>query len=235
VAEKPVAEDSLRNRPDRISYSANAISEQARLLFRAPCRMCLHLYSGLDSRLSQMLQASPGSVIIGHVVRGGPADQAGLRAGDVVESINGRNASERNLFESLPIGGLVEVKVRRFGLPLTLSVKLDAMDPAAEEMLRNLKPETAYSVGGLNVSKIGLKERISYYIPSEIEGLLVTESCQKCGGRSRELESGDVVVSLNGNLITSPEQLNQLWVGMAALEVWKKSSRTFELIELSPG
>jgi len=235
LVEKPQAEDPVRSRPDKVSYSVNAITEQARLLFRSPCRMCVHFNSGTSSRLNAILQASSGSVIVSHVVRGGPADQAGLRAGDVVDSINGRNPSERALFETLPIGQQVEVQVRRFGLPMKFAVKLDAVDPSVEAMLRSSEAEPVSKVGGLEVSKIGIKERISYYIPSEIEGLLVTGSCRKCGGQGYRLEAGDVVVSLNGEVITSTEQLNQLWIGMASVEVWKKSSRTFELMEISPG
>ena len=233
--EKPQAEDPVRARPDKVSFSANAITEQARLLFRSPCRMCVHFNSYSPPQLNAILQASSGSVVIAHVVRGGPADQAGLRAGDVVDSINGRSPTERALFESLPIGQQVEVQVRRFGLPLKLIVKLDAVDPSVEAMIRSTDSEPVRKVGGLEVSKIGIKERISYYIPSEIEGLLVTGSCRRCGGQGYRLEAGDVVVSLNGEMITSAEQLNQLWNGMAAVEVWKKNSRTFELMEMSPG
>jgi flagellar motor protein MotB len=233
--ERPQPEDPVRSRPDKVSFSVNAITEQARLLFRSPCRMCVHFNTSYDTRLNGILQASSGSIVIAHVVRGGPADQAGLRAGDVVDSINGRSPTERALFESLPIGQQIEVQVRRFGLPIKVSLKLDSVDPSVEAMIKSADSEPVKKVGGLEVSKIGLKERISYYIPSEIEGLLITGPCRRCGGQGFRLEAGDVVVSLNGEMVTSAEQLNQLWIGMAAVEVWKKSSRTFELMEMSPG
>ncbi|NDG86211.1 MAG: PDZ domain-containing protein [Proteobacteria bacterium] len=228
------AEIQVQGKSEKVSIGTNAIAEQARLLFRAPCRMCVHFNSNIDSGLGSVLQASPGSVVVGHVMKGGPADRAGLHAGDVIETIAGRNPYERLLFESFAIGQTVDLKIRRFGAPMTLSVKLDAMDPAAEALLQNVQVEVPSKVGGLEVSKIGLKERITHYIPSEIEGLLVTVSCRRCGGRAYHLDAGDVVVSVNGVVVSSPDELNQLWNGMAAVEVWKKNTRSFELIEMSP-
>jgi hypothetical protein len=208
--EKLEAEAAMQTRAGKASFSANAIAEQARLLFRAPCRMCVHLNSNVDPALGSVLQASPGAVVVGHVMKGGPADRAGLRAGDVIESIEGRSPYERLLFESFGVGQTVEVRVRRFGAPKVMNIKLDAMDPAAEALLRDVRVEVASKVGGIEVSKIGLKERITYYIPSEIDGLLVTASCSGCGGRARHLDSGDVLVSVNGVVVSSPDELNQL-------------------------
>jgi hypothetical protein len=235
LIEKQKSETSVDTKLDRTGLSNQAIAEQARLLFRVPCRFCVHFNSSPSSRLTQILRAPANAVVIDHVTRGGPADLAGLRAGDVLESINGRSPSERYVFESLPIGDLAEVKVRRFGELLTMQVKLDALEPAAEAMLLEAKPEPMIEVAGLQVSPIGIRERITRYIPSEIEGLLVTRSCRRCGGRGYSLEPGDVIVSVNGETIRSPEDLDQRLVGMAAVEVWKRGSRSFELIEMSPG
>ncbi|HXW85313.1 MAG TPA: S1C family serine protease [Candidatus Binataceae bacterium] len=56
-------------------------------------------------------------VIIANVMPGGPGDKAGLRQGDLVLAIDGKDVSERRLlYEALrdhPVGGNVQVKVLR--------------------------------------------------------------------------------------------------------------------------
>ncbi len=220
---------------DNPSFSKASIKEEARLLFKMPCRFCANFSNYIDSGVAGHLQASQTDVVITHVTRGGPADLAGLHAGDIIENINGHIPTERGLFESFAVGQEVPVNLRRFGQRMTLTVRLDSISPEALQQLKLSPTEESLGVGEVSVSRIGPKERIMHYIPSEIEGALVTRSCETCGYLRDRLQVGDVIVSINGEWVRSPEQLSQIWVGPAVVEVWRKGSRSYDLVRLAPG
>jgi len=224
-----------KSTPEPKAWSKQKIAEQSRLLFKMPCRFCANFSNSIDSGVAGKLQAFPTEVVISHVTRGGPADLAGIHSGDIIESINGRHPTERNLFESFPIGEEVAVALRRFGQKMTLTVSLDAINPEALSALKAVPAEDTLAVGDFGVSGIGPRERITYYIPSEIEGALVTKTCQRCGSFTDRLNVGDVIVAINGEWIRSPEELSQIWIGNAVVEVWRKGSRSYDLVVLSPG
>ncbi len=227
--------ESKLKRFETASLQKLQAKEEARLLFKMPCRFCANFSNYIDSGVAGQLQASQTDVVITHVTRGGPADLAGLHAGDIIETVDGRAPTERGLFESFPVGHEVPVKLRRFGERLTLIVRLDSISPDALKELKTVSAESSVVVGEVAVSRIGPRERIMHYIPSEIEGALVTRSCEGCGYLRDRLQVGDVVVSINGEWVHSPEQLAEIWKGPAVVEVWRKSSRSYDLVRLSPG
>jgi flagellar motor protein MotB len=216
---------------DRISK--NAMMEEARLLFRTPCRMCIHF--GSTSRDVGEMISSDNGVVATHVTRGGPAELAGIRSGDVIEKIDGRRPREGFQFENLPLGKEVEVELKRFGKPLTLKVSLDALGPEAKKKIEGEAALPVEGVGKFSVSGIGLRERITHYIPSEVEGVLIVTPCRSCGFSAWMLSEGDVILSINGEPVTSPTQLQQIWLGKAVVEVWRHRNRDFELLALTPG
>jgi hypothetical protein len=62
------------------------------------------------------------------LIANSPAEKAGLAVGDVVTHVNGRPASERNLFELKKLmqqdGAVLEITATRNGKPLELKLKL---------------------------------------------------------------------------------------------------------------
>lgn len=87
----------------------------------------------------------PQGVYIESIVKGGPASRAGLRAGDVILSANGRDITEQNeliaIINECSIGDTIELRIHRKGEELTCKIELSnkaAMDfedvePATEE------------------------------------------------------------------------------------------------------
>lgn len=77
---------------------------------------------------------SSGQVVINKVVTDGPADQAGIKAGDIITKIDDETISQRNPFLNILIfdhkpGDTVEITVLRDGQELTLTATL-AIRPA---------------------------------------------------------------------------------------------------------
>ena len=74
-------------------------------------------------------RGAPSGVALTDVHTGGPADLAGLRAGDVVEAIDGAEVGTlAGLLEEVDrqeVGDTVELRVRRAGSPSEVTVRLD--------------------------------------------------------------------------------------------------------------
>jgi S1-C subfamily serine protease len=72
---------------------------------------------------------APGGLAVIDVNTGGPADRAALRAGDVVQSIDGVEvdtfAELLDEVERRAVGDTVELHVLRSGAPLEISVRLE--------------------------------------------------------------------------------------------------------------
>ena len=72
-----------------------------------------------DARMlgARLIDSRSGVVQINFIFQGGPAQLAGLAAGDIIESINGKPAGNVNLFftalEAVPFASSVEIRVKR--------------------------------------------------------------------------------------------------------------------------
>src|SRR5574340_47236 len=72
--------------------------------------------------------AAPGGALISGVLRGGPADRAGIRAGDILQSINGKPISDStsmlNQIATLTPGEVASLKIIRNRTELTAQVNI---------------------------------------------------------------------------------------------------------------
>lgn len=133
------------------------------------------------------LDSSRGAFVNG-VTPGGPADRGGLRAGDIVLSLNGQAVVDstdltRRVGQARP-GDNLRLEILRGGRRQTVTVRsgtrpslneLNAGSGAPEE------PETApgsatagVAVGGLTVAPLTAALRNQYSIPARVEGVVVT-------------------------------------------------------------
>jgi Do/DeqQ family serine protease len=85
----------------------------------------------LDAQIAPLLGLSGGQgAVVTRVLPGSPAEQAGLRAGDVITAVNGRpvrgQADLANAEALLPIGTPVELSVVRDGEPTKIAATLKA-------------------------------------------------------------------------------------------------------------
>lgn len=67
-------------------------------------------------------------MLVNHVIKGGPALKAGLRAGDVIRSINGRATPNLRVLHaiiaSLKPGDIARIRLTRRGKNITRNVRL---------------------------------------------------------------------------------------------------------------
>ena len=142
-------------------------------------------------------------VLVADVMRGGPADKAGLRPGDVVVEFGGVKVREvpdlqRRAAAVLP-GQTAKVTVIRDKKPVALSVTVGEM-PADEP------EETAVEPGGE-----GLGAQIEPTAPDSTDrGLVVTEVVAGGPADRAGLRRGDVILEVNRQAVPDIAALNKI-------------------------
>lgn len=143
--------------------------------------------------------ARPMGVLVNGLYPGGPAETAGLRVGDVVVAVNGREIDDpaglRFRIATLPVGGTADVEVLRRGEAKTLRV---ALRPPAEEPPRALteiggrNPFSGATVANLNPA---LAEELG--LAMVMPGVIVTRLRRGSIAHRMHLRPGDLVLRVN--------------------------------------
>ncbi|KQN75417.1 peptidase [Duganella sp. Leaf61] len=154
--------------------------------------------------------ATPEGALIANVERGGPADKAGLKAGDVVRSMNGKKVvSSIDLPAMVGLtkpGSTVKLEVWRQGKLIALDAKLGNLsDKVAAVAPTSDRAEQASSKLGLSLRALDPNERRDSGIAN---GLLIEDA----GGaaQSAGVQPGDVLLSVNGYAVSNVDQVRQV-------------------------
>jgi serine protease Do/serine protease DegQ len=150
-----------------------------------------------------MSEFRPGAVIV-RVMPRTPAAHVGLKSGDIVTKINGRNirnaADLRNAVGLLRVGDTVEIEYLRDGK--TQTVKPRIAEVARERVSGDtLNPRLAGAVFG------AVEEGSRLY--GRIQGVMVVEVAQGSAAQRAGLRAGDVLISVNRRPTTSLDELKQ--------------------------
>ncbi len=158
------------------------------------------------------------------VVPGGPADEAGLRAGDVLLGLQGAEVAGRaqlsDLVHSLRPGESVAVRLRRAGreqsivlVPRDRSAALLPEDPFAARVptasANRYLPLKTLLEAGLEAADIPKPLRVHYGATPDA-GVLVTRVEPDMAAAAAGLRVGDLLVSLEGKPVDSLEQFDRL-------------------------
>ncbi len=145
--------------------------------------------------------------MVSNVERNGPADQAGVRSGDVITHFNGREINHmsdlpRIVGETKP-GTRAPMEVWRKGKSVTVHVKVGEMPSTEQEEGRT--PSTPQSAPadalGLTVTEVPAAVREQFQFEG---GVQITEA--EGPGAEAGVAAGDIVLTINDTDITSPSQ-----------------------------
>ena len=148
------------------------------------------------------LTTSKGA-LIADMMKGGPADKAGIERGDVVLVYRDKempNASTfRNEVANTPIGQEVNVTVWRNGKREQIRVKVGSLEEANKKLAASLKDRLGVIVGPVTeqeAEKYGLRS---------LEGVMVQWVDPKGTLGKVGFEAGDIILAVNGQPITGVE------------------------------
>lgn len=141
--------------------------------------------------------------VVESVVKGGPADQAGLRKGDIVVSFQGTEISDgaglRNMAALAPIGQEVRLGVFRQGKRLDLNVKVGNLEEAARRI-----GEAAKERLGVEARAATARETERFGLDAK-QGVIVTWVDPKGPLGAVGFEAGDMILAINDQAISGIE------------------------------
>lgn len=161
---------------------------------------------------------------VNSVTPGGPADRAGVQAGDIVVELNGqsiRNNTDltRRVGQAAP-GDTLRLTVLREGRRMQLNVRsgtrpspseLNAQSDGGEAPERPGQPETpaGSTIEGLTVTPMtgALRERHS--IPAGVNGLVITAVTANSIAATRGFQPGMVIVQADGRAVSTVADFRQ--------------------------
>ena len=165
--------------------------------------------------------ASTKGALVADVTEGGPAKAAGLEAGDVIVTFDGRDVPEMRdlprIVAETSVGKEVQVVVVRKGEEKTFSVTLGRLEDAekaqAEVASDNTSKEQEADVAqvesslGLKLSLLTDDMREKYKINEKVKGVVITEVETDSSAAEKRIRAGDVIVEVGQEEVNSPEEV----------------------------
>lgn len=152
----------------------------------------------------------PAGVLINRIHAASPLADGKMKVGDVVTAINGRSirdpAEMKFRLATVPIGDDVKLDILRKGAPQSFTVK--AIAPPDKPSRGEVTLKGSHIFNGVTVANINPAVAVELNLQNDVDGVVVTNVS---GGRvSRILRPGDVIVSINGEEVTSPKSLDAI-------------------------
>jgi serine protease Do len=158
-------------------------------------------------------------VAVGYIAPGGPAEAAGLKEGDIVQSYDGDKVTSinqlRTLVQRTRIGRKVTMIVNRDGQQVSLEPVITENLPEAEAATAQGKTRDTSEV--LNAIGLDVRELTGQERMMGIPGVVVV--AVKPGGMAGDrLQAGDVIVAVNQNEVRNSWEFFQYLASSAAVQ-----------------
>jgi serine protease Do len=149
----------------------------------------------------------PRGALVGDVIEGGPAEKAGVKTGDVILSVNGKDVERSTqlpgVISAIKPGDNANVEIWRDKGTKTLSVKVEEFQEETQKVAnRDVEEPAKADKLGLSVRPLGADERKN----AETEGYLLVEDVTGPAAKAG-VRPGDVILGINGKPVKSIAEL----------------------------
>jgi serine protease Do len=181
--------------------------------------------------------------IVRTVVANGPAARGGLVQGDVIVSVGGKPVTADQtvsyLVANSPVGSRVPLEIIRNGKRGTVNVQV-AERPTEEALAKISGGDTGAQGGtgssptvpqralGLSLAPLTPDVARAANLPAGSHGVIIT-SVDPNSPSGEQLQRGDLIVSVNNQLVTTPAQV------IAAIDAARKAGRSSVLLLIKRG
>jgi Do/DeqQ family serine protease len=153
----------------------------------------------------------PAGALIASVVPASPAAQAGLKAGDVIVSVDAQPVDDPNAFDyrfaTKPLGGSANLGVLRGGheIAVTVALRTAPETPRDEITIRTRSPFSGAKVANLSPA---LADELQ--LDNANAGVVILDVDNGSYASNLGFQRGDVIVSVNGEKIDDTRALERL-------------------------
>jgi serine protease Do len=181
-----------------------------------------------------------GGALVADVTPTGPAEKAGIQAGDVVIEFNGRPVNSMRdlpkIVAETPIGSKVPVKLLRKGQEIMVTAEVGRLEDG--EKLADAgtaggdagKPAPAVvTVLGMTVSSMTDELRTQFTIDKDLKGAVVTEVAADGPAADKRLEPGDVITEAGEKEVLGAADIS------ARIDEAKKANKNSLLLLVAKG
>jgi Do/DeqQ family serine protease len=153
----------------------------------------------------------PAGALIANITPASTAERAGLKAGDIIISVDGQEVDDPNAFDyrfgTKPLGGMATLGLLRGGRELTMSVALEAAPelPRNEITIRSRSPFSGAKVADLSPA---LADELQ--LDSTARGVVIVDVDNGSYASNLGFQRGDVIISVNGERISHTGELERL-------------------------
>lgn len=167
---------------------------------------------------------SARGALVAQVTPDGPAEDAQIEQGDIILEFDGKDVEDMRrlprIVAETRIGKDVPVVVWRDSEEVTLRVELGELEAAEEAGLLDASTGTADGPDqggqtddetleslGLSLSALSPRLRDRYELSEELDGVVITAVDGNGPAADKDLRPGDVVVEVNQQTVTTPEDI----------------------------
>ncbi len=134
--------------------------------------------------------------LVGDVNPGGPAEKAGIKAGDIIIEFEGKTIKEINdlprLVAAVPVGKVVEVKILREGKPQLFKVQVQELDDKQIASGRSQTKEELGIVAQEFTPEMARRARMEYE-----PGILIVQVREGSPAEEAGIQEGDLIKKVN--------------------------------------
>jgi serine protease Do len=160
-----------------------------------------------DSAKTLELKNITSGMMVAQIIEGSPAEKAGLKAGDVLIELNGKQLKKSSdltmtVGNAAP-GAKLIFKVLRDGQTMNIDVTLGNRNEMAKNDQQTMTTTDEY---GLQVSDLNTAAKNQFKIPASVTGVIVTSVDQGGTAGAAGFQPGDVIFKVNSKKITKMDE-----------------------------
>jgi serine protease Do len=199
-----------------------------------------------ESIASALGLAKGGGELVRSVVPGGAAARAGIQQGDVIVRVNNQPVTPDQtvsyLVANAPVGQRVPIELVRNGKHFTVNATVDQR-PTEEQLAKIVggndngatgpngapAPVAPQKALGLSLATLTSELARAANLPATAHGVIITAVDPNSDASDEGLQRGDLIISVNNQLVTSPAQV------IVAVDAARKAGRNSVLLLVKRG
>jgi serine protease Do len=183
--------------------------------------------------------------LVSQVEAGSPGAKAGLKVGDVITELNGKKMDNSGQLQAAIStqrpGSKVNLVVMREGKALSLPVTLEGLNKKSDETASNSGEAHGKARWGVALENLNADLRDQLKLPSEVNGVVVTNVQPGSPADNAGISRGDVILEVNRHQVQSAEDVKRELGGVpsgkdAMVLIWSNGGSSFRVMHAAePG